>query len=180
MKTYTKTGDNGKTSVNGLKRLPKSEIIFDTLGTLDELNTSLGFLHTIRNKKIKSIIVDVQMDLLSIGSIVSEKKVELDLEKKVLALEETLDIYEQKLPELKSFIIPGGSKFSVSFHTSRVVCRRLERKLVEYENSTSKDIGVILTYVNRLSDLLFVLARYVNFKLGIKELLWKTKRTRNT
>lgn len=178
MKIYTKKGDRGKSSIGDGFELPKSSSLFHLLGTLDELNASLGALHTSRNKKIENIVLKIQEDLLKIGAFLVGRNDSFEIEKNISWLEETIDKLEESNPPLKNFILPGGSRNSASLQLSRAICRRLERVFVEFYYSeqgkdSQKKNNQLLTYFNRLSDLLFVMARYVNFKLGVKETLFK-------
>lgn len=179
-KIYTKKGDNGFTFLPKVgKKLLKSDLVFEVLGTFDELGVCLGFLHTARLNDIRKVSVEVQKDLLSLGSlIISQEKIsDVNIkhwEKRVKELEEVIDYFEAKTDPLKSFILPGGCRESSFLHLSRVVCRRLERLVVMYTKKR-KDMVFIVKYSNRLSDLLFVMARYVNKKLGFKDMIWENK-----
>jgi cob(I)alamin adenosyltransferase len=178
MSLYTKTGDQGKSAINNKKQLDKSSVVFDVLGTLDELSSTLGFLHLSTISDIKNIIVNIQNDLLIIGSVIAGRAFTGDLkkscEKKVFDFERTIDTFTAKLPLLKTFILPGGCIESNYLHLSRVVCRRLERVLVRFIRETGrKDLDVIEKYFNRLSDLLYVMARYSNKKRKFKDIVWK-------
>lgn len=179
MNIYTKAGDKGKSYIAKNKTaLSKSSAVFSVLGTLDELSSTLGFLHTSKIPEIKKITISVQGDLLAIGSIVAGKTLTQDFSKyfysKITEFENTINIYTQKLPLLKSFIIPGGCVESSYLHLARVVCRRLERIFVKYiHESRRKDLDILERYLNRLSDLLFVMARYTNKKRKYKDIVWK-------
>jgi cob(I)alamin adenosyltransferase len=181
-KIYTKTGDNGETSLRGGGVYPKSDAVFEVLGTLDELNACLGLVKAPRMKQINHIVKEVQNDLFSFGAFIadpqSSEKELFELENRVVWLEERIDLTDKEIPPLDNFIIPGGSNTSAQLHLARAVCRRLERRLVELgrkDRSGKKIHGmeVLVKYFNRLSDMLFVLARYVNFKSGVKDIIWK-------
>lgn len=166
---YTKTGDDGTTSLYGNQRGSKSDPVFDVLGTLDELNSCLGFLHIYKNDEIVNLVKNIQRDLLLLGSYISGYSDDLSVwSTKCLLLEENIDKYQERLEELRNFILPGGSMFSSYLNLSRAVCRRLERSLVKYHSNKE-----YLTYVNRLSDLLFVLARYINKLEEMPDSIWK-------
>jgi cob(I)alamin adenosyltransferase len=167
-KIYTKTGDDGYTKNLLGKRKPKSDLEFEIVGTLDELNACLGLLHTSKNKKLLAQIRELQSDLLTIGALVSGFKSSNkdEFSKRVSKLESLIDAYDAKNKPLKNFILPGGSFESGILHYTRTICRRLERLLVRHV----KDVSVLI-YINRLSDLLFVLARFFNSK-GKKDILW--------
>ena len=175
MKIYTKTGDNGETVLLNGKKVKKDDPIVEIIGCLDELNASLGLLHTIRNKKIKSVVLDLQRDLFLIGSFIVGEDQAIDYDNKTKKLENFIDDFTNKLPALKNFILPGGSKHAAQLHLSRSFARRLERKIISIQKE-HEQVKDLMKYLNRLSDLLFVMARYVNFKLGIKETIWKKEK----
>ncbi|MBU1133228.1 cob(I)yrinic acid a,c-diamide adenosyltransferase [Patescibacteria group bacterium] len=171
-KIYTKRGDNGTASLLfSNKRFKKSSPIFDVLGTSDELNVSLGYLQSSRLQEIKNVCIKIQRELFILGSYFAGKALEdkkNDWDKRIKELEEAIDYFDSKNEPLKSFILPGGSKESNYLHTSRVICRRLERLVVSYTKGKEPTI-LIVKYLNRLSDLLFVMARYSNKRLGYKD-----------
>ncbi len=176
MSIYTKKGDNGDTYLLRGGRVSKDSFIIGLLGTADELNASLGFLHTSRNKKIIQLSQMVQNDLFLIGAYLAGGKKDIDFKDRIAWLESNIDELDQQLPSLKNFILPGGSRYAAHLHQSRAICRRFERKVYKYyKGKRSKDDldKDMLIYLNRLSDLLFVMARYVNFKLGIKDIIFK-------
>ncbi len=175
MKIYTKNGDNGSTTIATGKKIKKSSQILWVIGTLDELNASLGFLHNYKEKKLVTLVINLQKDLMGLGSLIAGAKVSLDFEEKTTELENIIDSYESKLPKLSNFILQGGTQEANYLHTARVICRRLERELVKLFKTEKMHLQYhkVGKYVNRLSDLLFVLARYVNFKSGHKEIIWK-------
>ena len=177
MKIYTRKGDQGKTSLNH-QPLDKDAVILDVLGHFDELNSSLGSVHTLRNKKIKDIILSIQNDLLFIGADIARKTNDFDYYSKVDQFEKTIDTLSEELPTLKNFVLPGGARHAAQLQMSRSIARRLERKVVTLKKSgkyPKELLGGVVIYVNRLSDLLFVIAQYVNFKLGVKEIIFKLK-----
>lgn len=179
MKIYTKTGDNRESSLLYGQRISKTDLVFDVLGELDELSASLGFVHIFRNKKIVEIVMKVQRELFEIGSIISTKKSQKEIlknwENKVVDLEKEIDYFDSKNDPLHKFILPGGSRLSAHLHLARVICRRLERDFLYFSEKKGKntEYKFILIYLNRLSDLLFVMARFSNKKLGIKDVPWK-------
>lgn len=182
MKVYTKSGDNGTTGLLGGGKYPKSDNIFEVLGTLDELNASLGLLYNARITEVTEPIKIIQNELFQIGAQIADKKAK-DTDYKFLAqstqnLEEIIDKLDKKLPELKNFILSTGAENAVKLHYSRAICRRLERALSKFYNSEDKaGKENVLKYINRLSDFLFVAARFVNFKLGVKEEIWNSRKT---
>ncbi len=180
MQIYTKTGDKGKTSLLGGERFSKAEIIFELLGTLDELNASLSFVSNTRIKDLALLVNLVQNQLFEIGALLanpqSTSKDYVWLEKEVKGFEKSIDKISKKLPKLTNFILPGGSQDSCHLHLCRAICRRLERLAVLYFDKFPKDsdkFSLLVQYLNRLSDLLFVMGRYSNLKLHIKDVLWK-------
>ena len=178
MPIYTKTGDKGITSLFSGERVGKGEQIFEVLGMLDELNSHLGFSSGIKDRKIREILISVQNNLFYIGSLICNTKAKTaqfkEFDKKTIYLEKCIDEVDSKLPELVNFILPSGTDDAVKTHIARAVCRRAERLLVVYiKSDKSKKFESVARYLNRLSDLLFVLSRYINFKSGFKEIIWK-------
>lgn len=177
MSIYTKTGDNGNSKVCGSNsQVPKSSMVFDVLGTFDELSSSLGFLHNSTLTELKDLILNIQTDLFLLNSMIAFKKYTLEdaytWDAKVKFLEEKIDFFENNTFPLTKFILPGGHKDSAYLHMSRTICRRLERLFVKYmlcEKNT--EISFIEIYLNRLSDLLFSAARYVNAKNSIPDVV---------
>ncbi len=172
MPIYTRKGDKGETSLFGGKRVKKFSLRVETYGTVDELNSSIGV--AIANvSSIKKELTKIQNDLLHIGSTLanpSAKKL-LELEKRVLEFEKLIDKMTEKMPVLRNFILPGGGKAGSILHLSRTICRRAERRIVELADKEEVDENII-KYLNRLSDLLFTMARFVNHKEKKKETIW--------
>ena len=183
MKIYTKTGDKGTTSLFGGKRVEKDDLRIDTYGTVDELNALIGAaVSEINNQELIEVLQNIQLDLFTLGSDLAtpeENNVKFTVprvtESFVKKLEENIDKFNDKLPELKNFILPGGSKAAALLHLARTVCRRGERAVVKLQKN--ENIGEnILVYLNRLSDLLFVLARYANLVTNTPDVEWKIER----
>lgn len=176
LKIYTRTGDSGKTSLYKGLRVFKNDTRVNAYGSLDELNSLLGvILSNLKDEKAADFINLIQEDLFSVGASLAGAKTNLSvLETRVNEMEEMIDWLDAKLPELKNFILPGGTREAVLLFYARAVARRCERELVALNQKDSID-KKILIYINRLSDLLFELARYLNFKAGIKETVWKNK-----
>lgn len=180
MKIYTKTGDAGETSLFGGQRVSKDHLRIRTYGTVDELNSIIGLaLSEIDDKELTAALVSIQHSLFTLGSDLATPK-EKDGKVKVPRVEsehadefeKMIDSFSAKLPELRSFILPGGSKGASYLHFARTVCRRAEREVVALTNEV--DIGDnILIYLNRLSDLLFVLARYANLVTDTPDVKWQ-------
>lgn len=181
-KIYTKTGDEGKTSLLGGIRTEKCSMIIDVYGTIDELNSSLGVVvsHLISSDKAHGHLLVIQRVLFDMGALFatdpkdrekySLKKI---VEKDILSLENWIDEMTSELGELTNFILPGGSVPSSFCHVSRTVCRRLERLMVELNQANPEwNVENSIKYTNRLSDYLFTASRYINFKKNIKEINW--------
>ncbi len=181
MKIYTKTGDSGTTSLFGGKRVSKADLRIDTYGTIDELNSYVGLVRDQDvNTKRKDILVEIQDRLFTIGSILATEpgntkvKIPSLIEDDILLLEKEIDLMETELAPMKFFVLPGGHQ-SVSFcHVARTVCRRAERLTISL--NTQEEIGaLVIKYLNRLSDYLFVLSRKMTHELGAEETPWKPR-----
>ena len=188
MKIYTGTGDKGKTSLFSGERISKSDDRIDAYGDLDELNSILGALmaHLVAEAELVRELQQIQSDLFRIGawlatrpdSAATESLKEIS-KKQIVFLENAIDRLEKDLPDLKGFILPGGHITSAWAHVARTVCRRCERKVVPLINETHKSKAAeqyqnLFVLLNRLSDYLFVLARYCNHLHGVSDKLWKT------
>ena len=183
MSIYTKTGDNGTTGLFGGTRVTKDSAVIDVLGNIDELNAFLGIVLNNCKKKNHILVVDilqtVQKDLFKLGTVVANFKNPIKnqiniIDSDIKFLEKNIDAVSLKLDELNNFILPGGSQTGAKIHFARSVCRRAERSLVSYKNSSSNNFVNELKYLNRLSDLLFVLARYINKLENKAEVIWKS------
>lgn len=181
MKIYTKTGDDGTTSLFGGKRTRKDDIRVSTYGDVDELNSLLGVtISFVGSHEIKSDLMFIQNLLFNVGAYLAtpeEDKAKLkDIREinddDVKFLEERIDYYDAKLPELKNFILPGGKTSAGFLHYSRTVCRRCERNIVHLALET-KNKQIYIKFFNRLSDYLFITARYENYFSGNEEIEWK-------
>lgn len=181
MKIYTKTGDKGDTSLFGGGRVPKSSARIEAYGTVDELNSVVGLAASYPiSSKGADWLHRVQQDLFVLGSDLatppsSKAKAHRIAEEDTRMLEEAIDEMQAELPELKNFILPGGSPRGATLHLARTVCRRAERATVTCRE-TEEISDTALKYLNRLSDFLFVLARYENQQAGTKEEIWKPDR----
>ncbi len=183
MRIYTKKGDQGLTSLIGGTKVPKSHLRIDCYGTVDELNSCLGVLRAmpIPDKKARAVLDVVQERLFVVGSLLAcdPKASKMTLpaldEKDVTLLEQEIDRMTAALPPLKSFILPGGSQSGAWCHVVRTVCRRAERQAVALASKDKVD-GLIIVYLNRLSDYLYVLARKINKDKRVPEVSWKPKR----
>jgi cob(I)alamin adenosyltransferase len=181
-KLYTRTGDGGTTSLVSGTRVHKSDLRIDIYGDLDELNSLVGYALSAENAKfnsIKEVLTEVQKHLFVMGSNIAceaEKRVEYKLPvlgiDSVELLEKAIDSLDTQLPTLKSFILPSGSEFSCRLHLCRTYARNLERKAADFDKNHEDIPGNYLIFLNRLSDYLFVTARYVNAKLEVQEVNW--------
>lgn len=187
MKIYTGTGDKGKTSLFSGERVSKADAQIDAYGDLDELNSILGALaaYLSAEKKLVVELQQIQSDLLQAGSWLAtrpESKA-IDSLREITAdqisfLEKAIDRYEKELPELNTFILPGGHVSAAWAHVARTVCRRCERKAASLIDPSGEPRGTgpyqrLIVYLNRLSDYLFVLARHCNYIHGIADKTWR-------
>jgi len=175
MPIYTKTGDDGTTAIYGGKRIVKSDPQVEVYGSIDELNSVLGLaISTIpKNDKMQTFFHLVQEDLMSIGSVLAGWEGDIShIEERVERMEKYIDEFEKMLPPLHQFILPGGSICGSHLHFARCVCRRTERTIVRIIRNHVQ-YTTIVRYLNRLSDLCFVYARYINKKDGENDLKWK-------
>lgn len=193
MAIYTRTGDKGKTSLFNGQRVSKSDVRVETYGTVDELNCVIGMVvaevsfprkresripDQVGNDSLKKELIKIQNDLFSIGSALATTDIsDLSyLSNRVKEFEDKIDEMTDKMPPLSNFILPGGGKTGALLHFARTVARRAERKVVSLSEKERVDANIIM-YLNRLSDLLFTLSRFVNFKAKQKEMPWKVKDT---
>lgn len=182
---YTKTGDKGTTGLVGGTRIKKSDPRIHLYGEVDELNSSIGaalsFMEDTINKKF---IHNIQSRLFDIGSNLAceqEKRLEYKLpqitEEHIKDLENEIDTMDTELPVLKYFVLPGGHKAASLFHVSRTICRRVERQMIDFEDHHPGEVPEnAAIYMNRLSDYLFTLSRYINVKAKIAEIHWIPKK----
>ena len=182
MKIYTKTGDDGSTGLLGGGRVRKSDARIDCYGQVDELNASIGWAAVQANAaELKEQLAGIQNDLFVIGSQLAVSDgaaapatlVPLE-DSRIGRLEMQIDAAVARLPALRNFILPGGSELAARLHVARTVCRRAERRLVDFSHDRPV-APIILTYLNRLSDWLFVQARVANQSAGCEDVLWKNK-----
>ena len=183
MKIYTKGGDLGKTSLIGGTRVPKSHIRIESYGTVDELNSFVGLLSDlITNDEIKTILKEVQDRLFTVGSSLAcdpDKEPHLKIpdlkEEDIAYLEQKMDAMNLLLEPMKSFILPGGHQAISTAHIARCVCRRAERWCVNLQEEDLFVDPMVIKYLNRLSDYLFVLARYIGHLNGVADQPWKPR-----
>lgn len=173
MPIYTKTGDSGTTSLFGGKRVLKSEELVDAYGTVDELNSWVGLISSeLKEQHQKKLFWEIQSDLLTIGGTLAGGTLDLTpLETRVPQMEVEIDAIERIVKPLNNFILPGGSIQASRVHIARSVCRRAERKIVALSRTKHVDPSII-KYLNRLSDLFFMLARFINKNNNVSETAW--------
>ncbi len=181
MKIYTKTGDSGDTGLFGGTRVPKSDPRVDAYGDVDELNAALGVARSSElMPRIDEVLVPIQRDLFAIGALLAtpdREKMKAHLDKaridegRIAELERAIDDGDAELEPLKAFIIPGGTPKAAALHHARTVCRRAERRVVALR-ATVEVPDLVVIYLNRLSDLLFTLARVANRRTGTGEVTW--------
>ena len=177
MKIYTKFGDKGKTSLFGGSVVSKSDLRVAAYGDVDELNAILGTVVSVSEfELLTSSLTKIQNDLVVVGAELSSKnaKTKSISPIRVGELEQEIDALWEPLPHLSNFILPGGSKTASLLHLARTVCRRAERNIVALSEIESVNSDIIM-YINRVGDLLFTQARYVNYKKKIPEIIWKGK-----
>jgi cob(I)alamin adenosyltransferase len=183
LKIYTKTGDKGTTSLIGGTRVPKSHSRIEAYGTVDELNSYIGLCKDIlTDSQLRTVLQETQDRLFTIGSSLAcdpdkETKMKMpDLkEDDVTYLEKEIDRMNEQLPPMKNFILPGGHPTVSHIHIARCVCRRAERCCVRLEMEKQEIEPIVVKYLNRLSDHLFVLARFVAHQLKAEEIPWKPR-----
>ena len=182
-KIYTKTGDAGQTSLIGGTKLLKSDLRIDAYGTVDELNSFIGLVGDHCNiSHAKSILKEIQDRLFTIGSSLAcdpNKETKLHIpdlhESDVVLLENEMDHMNEELPEMKHFILPGGHPSVSVAHIARCVCRRAERCCVNLKTNNGSVEPLIIKYLNRLSDYLFILGRFFSHHLNVAEVIWKPR-----
>jgi cob(I)alamin adenosyltransferase len=181
MRIYTRTGDGGETGLFGGGRVAKDDARVDAYGEVDELNAVVGFACAIEPMpRIDDLLVPIQRDLFSLGAILATPDLEkmhdhlskaLINDARIVELEQAIDAAEAELEPLRAFILPGGTPKSSALHVARTVCRRAERRVVHL-GETATVPALVTIYLNRLSDLLFVLARVAARRAGAAERTW--------
>jgi len=181
MKIYTKTGDKGETGLFGGERVSKASLRLAAYGTIDELNSFIGYAITeVIDVSVKENLSKIQNYLFTVGSDLatpeSEKATKLNIQRTpetfYKEIEKMIDKYDAQLEELRNFILPGGSKSSALLHVCRTVCRRAEREVVALKSSVTIGDNIII-FLNRLSDLFFVLSRFENKVSNHPDTIWK-------
>ena len=183
LKIYTKTGDLGKTSLIGGTKVPKNHLRIETYGTVDELNSYIGLVNDLITDGPSSLTLkEIQDRLFTIGSSLAcdpDKEPLMKMpdlkESDVLRLENEIDSMNEVLPAMKFFILPGGHAAVSTAHVARCICRRAERLCVNMQEHDLFIDPLVLKYINRLSDYLFVLSRYIAHSLQVEEIAWKPR-----
>jgi cob(I)alamin adenosyltransferase len=181
MKIYTKTGDSGDTGLFGGGRVSKDDPRVEAYGDVDELNAVLGLARSAElMPRIDEVLVPIQRDLFSIGALLAtpdREKMQQHLtkarisEERIAELEHAIDACDRELEPLKAFILPGGTQKAAALHVARTVCRRAERRVIHLQREVEIP-QIVVVYLNRLSDLLFTLARFANTRAGAGEVTW--------
>lgn len=182
-KIYTRTGDNGTTSLANGQRVPKDHIRLEAYGTIDELNAHLGLLQALWTEgEEKQMLLNIQHTLFDIGAILATpgqpdktNTAPGHLNDALTRLEKSIDELDENLPALRAFILPTGNVVSAQCHVCRTVCRRAERRILSLA-AEAQIAEEILSYINRLSDFLFILARKANFNANTDEIIWQRYR----
>lgn len=186
MKIYTRTGDGGDTSLFGGGRVPKDHPRVAAYGTVDELNAILGWVASVVGEGETAVRVRIlQDDLFAVGAVLATAPPSEGRPRprgvpalpggRVAEMEAWMDAAEEELPELRAFILPGGTPGAAALHMARTVCRRAERAVVTLAAAEDVD-EVVLTYLNRVSDLLFTLARLENHRAGVADVEWRASK----
>lgn len=183
IKIYTKTGDLGQTSLIGGTKVPKSHLRIESYGTIDELNSFIGLVNDhVAEEGVNADLKEIQDRLFTIGSSLAcdpEKEPKMKIpdlkDEDILFLEKRIDEMNGQLPDMKHFVLPGGHPAVSVTHITRCVCRRAERNCVNLQEHELFVDQLVIKYLNRLSDYLFVLARYVGKSLDVAEIAWKPR-----
>lgn len=174
-KIYTRTGDAGTTGLGDGTRVAKDSLRVAAMGDVDELNSVIGLMLTEPvSSKIRDCLTQVQHDLFNMGGEICMPGYAMIKAERVTALENILDEWNETLSPLKEFILPGGGRAAAYCHLARTVCRRAERQMTTL-NNVEKITQISLQYINRLSDLLFVLCRILNKEAGVPDVLWQNE-----
>jgi len=175
-KIYTRTGDDGSTGLSDGSRVAKDSLRIEAIGCVDELNSAIGVLLSKElDEATRSILIGIQHKLFDIGGELSMPGSTVIDDEKTTALEKQLDAMNSKLPPLKEFILPGGTPAAAACHLARATCRRTERRLQILGHADTTN-PASLRYINRLSDLLFVMARHINKAAGQSDIFWEHER----
>lgn len=184
MKIYTRRGDSGETDLIGSGRVAKDHLRVDAYGAVDELNATLGVCAAVTSHaELRALLDPIQRGLFTLGAHLATPEarhreslgMHEPSDAEIEALEAQIDAFERELPPLERFVLPGGTAAAAAFHVARTVCRRAERTVVALDRSESLAPGAV-RYLNRLSDLLFVLARVENRRAGVGDVEWEGRK----
>ncbi|NOY42244.1 MAG: cob(I)yrinic acid a,c-diamide adenosyltransferase [Planctomycetes bacterium] len=181
MKIYTRAGDHGTTALLGGRKVAKCDAHICAVGTLDELNALLGVARAGKPQpQIDDVLLLLQNQLFDLGAELANPQADKPStaalqDNDIAAIENRIDTFEKDLPALTTFILPGGCQTAATLHLARCVCRRAEREIVALSQEATVQ-ETVLKYINRISDLLFVLARSANAAVGVSDVAWKTSR----
>jgi cob(I)alamin adenosyltransferase len=174
-KIYTRTGDNGTTGLGDGSRVNKDSLRVDAMGDADELNSVIGIMITEGvPETLQAPLTQIQHDLFNLGGEICMPGYVILKQERINDLENLIDTLNENLTPLKEFILPGGTKAAAYCHLARTVCRRAERKLIQLHRTESVT-AISLQYLNRLSDLLFVMCRIINQSAGVNDVLWNNE-----
>jgi cob(I)alamin adenosyltransferase len=177
MKVYTRAGDDGQTSLFSGGRVPKDDLRVEAYGTVDELNSTIGLLRCEElAAETTERLIGIQEALFAAGAALADAEgrgAAGSATWDVQAIEQWIDLMDSELDELRAFIVPGGSRAAALAHVARTVCRRAERRVLGLDGSKAGIPPGLLPYLNRLSDALFVLARFLNLRAGVPETEWR-------
>jgi len=183
MKIYTRTGDDGDTGLFGGERVPKAHVRVEAFGAVDELNAAVGLsVAVLADEEIRGWLGRIQQDLFSLGASLATPGAENGTARpatpplpvhRIQQMEGWIDLATDETPELSSFILPGGTRGAASLHLARTICRRAERAVVRSNQQEEASDPVVVKYLNRLSDLLFALARLENCREGVPDVIWE-------
>ena len=178
MKIYTKTGDTGDTGLFGGGRVGKDDVRVEAYGQVDELNAVIGFARSVGLGQMEALAESIQTQLFTVGAILAtpqgskaEKTLPPVRPEWVTAMEQAIDAFDLELPALTTFILPSGTQAASALHHARTVCRRAERRVVPLVRNGKVNPDLVV-YLNRLSDLLFTMARVANHRAGVKDAAW--------
>ena len=182
MKIYTKTGDKGTTSLVGGQRVPKNSARLEAYGTVDELNSCIGIVRSCKlNAPLAEELVEIQRRWVDVGGNLATDPSDLQVkvcirEEDIIMLEQAIDRMDADVPPMRAFVLPGGDSQAVSFcHLARTICRRAERRILDLSAQSDVD-ELLLKYINRLSDYLFMLSRKIAHDEGIEEMKWEARK----
>ena len=179
---YTRTGDQGMTSLVDGSRAPKDSVRIEAYGEIDELSSAIGLISACKDcpELIKGQIAEIQNLMFEIGGYLATPVADdtnpalQGLEGDISKIEGWIDVLDEMTPKIRSFVLPGGCEAACRCHLARTVCRRAERRIIALAKESYVD-PLLISYINRLSDYLFIAARYLNFESGVEEIIWQPR-----